>query len=615
MCGIVGYVGPRQAAPILLDGLQRLEYRGYDSAGIAVFQEGHLERRRCVGKLAGLRKAIEESPVTGTVGIGHTRWATHGKPSETNAHPHVDCRRETVVIHNGIVENYLALKEELLARGHVFASETDTEVIPHLVEQYLAEDPQAGFFAAARRALARLKGAHAIVLMGAQEPGAIVAARLGNAGGVVVGLGEGENFVASDVPAILSHTRQMVFLDNRELAVVAADRVRYFTLEGAPLAKAPESVAWDPVAAEKRGYKHFMQKEICEQPRSLTDTLRGRVDFATGDIYLEGLRLTPEELATVDRVAIVACGTAYYAGLIGKYMIEELARLPVEVDYGSEFRYRNPLVNSRALALAITQSGETVDTLAAMQEAKGKGARLVAIVNAIGSQASRLAQGLIYMHAGPEIAVASTKAFTSSLVDLLLLGLHLGTVRGTLNHEQLRTYAQALAELPEKAGQVLADQAIYEELAHRYHRAKDFLFLGRGIQYPVALEGAHKLKEISYIHAEGCPAGEMKHGINALIDENLPVVAVAVRDKVYEKMLSNIEQVRARDGQVIAVASQGDERIADKCDHVIHVPSTAPLLEPVLTTIPLQLLAYHLAVRRGCDVDQPRNLAKSVTVE
>ncbi len=609
MCGIVGYVGSRQATPIVFEGLKRLEYRGYDSAGIAVIQDDQIAIRRDVGRLTNLERLLEARPLIGTIGIGHTRWATHGKPSPGNAHPHVDCTGQVVVIQNGIVENYRSLRQELKAEGHRFASETDTEVIAHLVERYLGQG--ADLETAVRLTLGRIEGAHAIVVMSSREPDRLVAARLGNAGGVTVGLGRGEMFVASDIPAILEHTQRVIHLDSREMAVITAEGARFSSLDGRPLDKEVHIIPWDPVAAARGEFRHFMQKEIYEQAQAIAHTLSGRVDFEQGRVRLEELNLAADQAREVDRVIIVACGTSAYAGQVGKYLIEKLARIPVEVDYGSEFRYREPLVNGRTAVLAISQSGETVDTLAAMEEARARGARLWAIVNVIGSQAARLADGVIYMHAGPEIGVASTKAFTTSLVDLYLLALYLGQARGSVRPELL----EPLLSLPKLAGQVLDNSHEYEELAALFFKREHFLYLGRGIHYPIALEGALKLKEISYIHAEGYPAGEMKHGPIALIDEKMPVVAIAVQDGVYEKMIGQIEQVKAREGTVIAVATQGDEFMRSKADHVIYVPPTSPLLMPVLTVIPLQLFAYHVAVRRGADVDQPRNLAKSVTVE
>jgi glucosamine--fructose-6-phosphate aminotransferase (isomerizing) len=613
MCGIVGYVGSREATSIIVEGLRRLEYRGYDSAGLAVIQNGRIERRREVGKLANLEKKLAENPLSGRIGIGHTRWATHGIPSERNAHPHIDCRGEVVVIHNGIIENFLSLRKELLAEGHTFASETDTETVVHLVEKYMAEG--ADLEKAVRLSLSQIKGANVFVFMTSREPEKLVAARLGNAGGVVVGVGKGEMFVASDMPAILEYTRKMVFLESLQVAVVTKDGARYTTLEGKPLEKEVHVVPWDPVSAAKGNYKHFTQKEIYEQARSITDTIRGRVDFEAGEVRLEGLNLSGEEARRIERMAIVACGTSAYAALVGKFIFEALARVPVEVDYGSEFRYRDPLINERTLVLVITQSGETVDTLAAMEEARRKGAKLLAIVNVIGSQAARYADGVIYMQAGPEIGVASTKAFTASLVDQYLLALYLGKARGNIGSRRMRELLDDLALLPNKVSKVLDNDGDYKALAEEFFKSEDFLYLGRGINYPIALEGALKLKEISYIHAEGYPAGEMKHGPIALIDENMPVVAIAVRDKVYDKMASQIEQVKARGGVVIALATEGDDEITDKADRIIYVPPTPPLLSPVVNVIPLQLFAYYMAVRRGADVDQPRNLAKSVTVE
>jgi glucosamine--fructose-6-phosphate aminotransferase (isomerizing) len=614
MCGIIGYVGDRPTAPLLLEALQRLEYRGYDSAGIAVIQDGELQRRRSAGKLANLALNLERAPLAGSIGIGHTRWATHGKPSEENAHPHLDCAGRIVVIHNGIVENYLSLREELIARGHRFASETDSEVIVHLVEDAYQPGPDA-LLAATRSALCRIRGAHAVVVMSTLEPDRIIAARLGNAGGIVIGQGSGEMFLASDMPAILQYTRDMFFLDSRELAVVTRGGATFFSLDGNPVSKCPQTVAWDPVAAAKGGYKHFMLKEIHEQARSLSDTIAGRVDASAGDVNLLHVHLGPAELARIKKVALVACGTAWHACLVGKYMIETLARLPVEVDYASEFRYRDPLVGPDTLLVAVTQSGETVDTLAALEEGRRKGARLLCVVNVVGSMASRVCDDVLYTHAGPEIGVASTKAFTSQLCALYMLALHLGRRLGVVSQAEGQVLVRQLMDMPDLVGRVLADGGVYEELSARYHDRSDFLYLGRGVQYPIALEGALKLKEISYIHAEGYPAGEMKHGPIALVDELMPVVALMPHDGVYEKMVNQLEQVRARGGRVIAVANDGDALAAAKADHVLYVPHTAPLLQPILTAIPMQLLAYHIAVRRGCDVDQPRNLAKSVTVE
>ena len=614
MCGIVGYVGPRDATPIILEGLKRLEYRGYDSAGLAVVQaDGSIGVRREAGKLSGLVEMVDADPVNGHIGIGHTRWATHGEPSRRNAHPHIGITGEVAAVHNGIIENFLPLRQELEAEGRHFASETDSEVVVHLVEAYMAGG--ADLERAVRQALKQIKGANAFVFVSSREPDKLVAARIGNAGGITVGVGEGEMFIASDIPAILAHTRQMIFIEHRQLAVVTRDGARVTTLDGEPVATEIYTIPWDPVSAAKGQYRHFMQKEIYEQARSITDTIRGRARLETGRVRLESLELTLEEARTLEKIIIVACGTSAYAGRVGKFIIEALARVPVEIDYGSEFRYRDPIINGNTAVLAITQSGETVDTLAAMEEARNKGARLWSIVNVIGSQAMRISDGYILMHTGPEIGVASTKAFTASLVDLYLLGCYLGELRGVLQADELRQRVDDLARLPDLVGRVLEHGDEYDRLANRFHDREHFLYLGRGINYPVALEGALKLKEISYIHAEGYPAGEMKHGPIALIDESMPVVAVAVRDHVYAKMVSQIEQVKARGGIVIALATKGDEEIGSKADYVLTAPPTPTLLSPVVNVIPLQLLAYHLAVRRGCDVDQPRNLAKSVTVE
>ncbi len=616
MCGIVGYIGPREASEVVIGGLQRLEYRGYDSAGVAIFDpEAGLQLRRSVGKLSNLIARVAREPAAGSLGMGHTRWATHGRVTEENAHPHRDASGAVVVIQNGIVENYLELKARLVEAGYSFQSQTDTEVIAHLVGHYYGLT--GSLEAAVRRALGELRGGNAIVALCVHEPDRLVVARLGNAGGVVIGLGQGETFVASDVPAILDHTRDLIFLEDRELAVVTRAGAQISRLDGTPVSRRPVSIPWDPVAAAKGDYKHFMQKEIHEQPRALTDVLRGRIDQDGGLVFLEDLMLDDGALRRVERIYAVACGAAWHAALVAKFMIESLARVRVEVDYASEFRYREPVLGADALLLAFTQSGETVDTLAAMEEARAQGVPSVAIVNAIGSQAARVADGgPLYLHAGPEIGVASTKAFTSMLVAAYLLALRLGQARGTLAAAEVRRHLQALVELPGKAATVIERAVpLCEELAERYHKAGDALFLGRQANYPIALEGALKLKEISYIHAEGYPAGEMKHGPIALIDEAMPVVCIAPRDGIYEKMLSNIEQVRARHGQVIAVGTEGDELLAAKADHVIYVPATLPLLQPVLTAIPLQIFAYAMAVRRGCDVDQPRNLAKSVTVE
>lgn len=614
MCGIVGYVGPRSAADIVLNGLKKLEYRGYDSAGIAtIAKNGHIEIRREVGKLRNLEGLLAESPLAGNIGIGHTRWATHGEPSVRNAHPHIGMNGRVVVVHNGIVENFLPLREEMQAEGIEFLSDTDTEVIVQMVERYL--EAGVGFETAVRETAVQLEGANAIVVMTLDQPDKLICARLGNAGGITLGLGEGEMFIGSDLPAILEHTRQMIFLENKQMGIITQDGYDVTDLQGNPLSPEVTTINWDPVSAAKGEYKHFMQKEIHDQPQALIDTMRGRVNFEKGTITLPEMNLTPELVNRINKIFIVACGTSYYAGLVGKFIIEAIARIPVEVEYGSEFRYYDPIIDEGTAVLAITQSGETADTLVASEQAKAKGATLWSIVNAIGSQSTRISHGIIPMQAGPEIGVASTKAFTTSIVDLFMLACVLGQMRGTLSDQQLRQYVDDLAHLPHQAGQLLEDEALYQKLTNEFHRAQDFLFLGRGINYPIALEGALKLKEISYIHAEGYPAGEMKHGPIALIDETMPVVAIATNDALYEKMVSNMQQAKSRGGKVIAVISDSNSAIEAEADFVIRVPENNPLLQPVLNTFPMQFLSYFIAVRRGCDVDQPRNLAKSVTVE
>ncbi len=618
MCGIVGYIGQRKAVPIVLDGLRRLEYRGYDSAGIAVLEDGgQLAVRRAEGKLRNLEETIRANPVDGAYGIGHTRWATHGRPTEENAHPHRDCTGNIVVVHNGIVENYLALKQQLSKEGHKFVTETDTEIIAHLVEKYYTGNLEE----AVRTAVKQLSGVFALSVISSKDPRKIVAARSGPP--VVVGLGEGEYFVASDVPAILSHTRDMIFLNDGDLAVLTSEGVRLSDFDGQTIKRPVSHILWDPIMAEKGGYKHFMLKEIFEQPRAVRDTMLGRVGQESGRIFLDQMNITEREFREFKAIKIIACGTSWHAALAGKFMIEELARIPVEVDYGSEFRYRDPILSKDVLTVVISQSGETADTLAAQREAKQKGSITLAICNVIGSMATREASGTILTHAGPEIGVASTKAFTCQLTALFILAMHLGQARGALSPEESRRLVQELVRVPGKLEAILDHDAVYDDIVKRLFRANDFLFLGRGIHFPIALEGALKLKEISYIHAEGYPAGEMKHGPNALIDENLPVVVVATRDRDneasclrYEKTMSNIQEVKARSGIVIAIACMGDEEeLRQVADFVLHIPPTSELLLPILEVVPLQLLAYHVAVRRGCDVDQPRNLAKSVTVE
>ena len=617
MCGIVGYIGTHKAVPIILEGLKRLEYRGYDSAGLAVYcDDNTLAVRRAKGKLRNLENAILMNPVDGSFGIGHTRWATHGRPTEENAHPHRDCKGDVVVVHNGIVENYLSLKHLLESEGHVFKTETDTEIIAHLVEKYFTGNLED----AVRTAVKDLTGVFAMAVISSSDPRKIVAARSGPP--VVIGIGDNEYFVASDVPAILSHTRDMFFLADGDMAVLTPDGVRLSDFNGRHVNRQLTHVLWDPIMAEKGGYKHFMLKEIFEQPRAVRDTTLGRVGQETGRIFLDEMDIAPAEFERFKQVKIIACGTSWHAALAGKFMIEKLARTPVEVDYGSEFRYRDPIIAPDTLTVVISQSGETADTLAAQREAKQKGSKTLAICNVVGSMVTREAAGTIYTHAGPEIGVASTKAFTCQLTALFILAMYLGQAKHTLDEPASRCLVQELLRLPGKLETVLSNDAVYEALGRELYHATDFLFLGRGVHFPIALEGALKLKEISYIHAEGYPAGEMKHGPNALIDEKLPVVVIATHDPtseesrlLYEKTLSNIQEVKAREGIVIALANQGDKEVSKLANHVIEIPASSDLLAPILEIVPMQLLAYHIAVRRGCDVDQPRNLAKSVTVE
>ena len=614
MCGIIGYIGEKQVLPILIDGLRRLEYRGYDSAGVAVVRDGEIELRRSAGKLARLEEVLAVNPLEGEYGIGHTRWATHGRPTEENAHPHRDCTGRIVVVHNGIIENYLDLKRQLQKEGHTFVTETDTEIVAHLVERETKDD---GLENAVRRALLYMRGLFALVLISADDPNKIVTVR--NGPPIVVGLGEKEFFVASDIPAILAHTRDVVFMGDEEMAVITPSGVEFTDYSGRAVSKKSTRVVWDPVMAEKAGYKHFMLKEIFEQPMAVKETVLGRASVESGQVFLNEIQIPGQVLRDVERVVILACGTSWHAALVGKFLIETLARVPVDVDYGSEYRYRDPIVSKNTLAVVITQSGETADTLAALREAKKKGAHSVAICNVVGSMATRETDGTVYTHAGPEIGVASTKAFTTQLVALHMLALYMAQIRQTLTPDEIRPHLEALTQLPVLMEQVLKCDAVAEEIAKRFYQRKDFLYLGRGINYPIALEGALKLKEISYIHAEGYPAGEMKHGPIALIDEEMPVVALAPDDAVFEKMIGNIQEAKARGGSVIAVTTEGHEEIKQLLDpaqdYVITVPKSHPLLAPVLMVVPLQLLSYHIAVRRGCDVDQPRNLAKSVTVE
>jgi len=612
MCGIVGYVGDKSAVPIIVEGLKRLEYRGYDSAGIAVLHDGALHVRRAPGRIKALEAILGERPLTGSLGIGHTRWATHGRPSEENAHPHTDCGGTLVVVHNGIIENYLEIKERLLAEGHQFKSETDTEVIAHLIEHHLKATGRLD--RAVKAALSEVAGSYAIGVVSAAAPDRLVAAKQG-AGSVVVGLGQGEMFVASDIPAILSHTRDVVVLEDNEVVVVTADSLELSTLQGEPVRRAPVRISWDPIMAEKGGYRHFMLKEMHEQPRAITDTFRGRIAPETGNVILPDVSLAPDTVRAIERVMLVACGTAFHAAMLGRTMIERLAGIPAEADIGSEFRYRDALVGPETLVVAISQSGETADTLGAVKAARLKGCPILAITNVVGSALAREATGVLYMHAGPEIGVASTKAFSTMIVATYLLGLWLGRQRGAIAAEDVKKRIHDLVEIPRLVEKTLELDGQVAAVARELAGARDFLYLGRGLQFPIALEGALKLKEISYIHAEGYAGGEMKHGPIALIADRLPVVALAPRDGSYERMLGNIEEVLAREGQIIAIVHAGDRTVAAKAQRVIEVPACADLLAPLLTVIPLQLLAYHIAVRLGCDVDQPRNLAKSVTVE
>jgi glucosamine--fructose-6-phosphate aminotransferase (isomerizing) len=618
VCGIVGYIGHKKVVPLILDGLRRLEYRGYDSAGIAVVTaDGKLDIRRASGKLRNLEEAIRERPLEGVYGIGHTRWATHGRPTEENAHPHRDCTGEIVVVHNGIIENYLELKHELVREGHKFVTETDTEVIAHLIEKYFKDQPLED---AVRQTAKRLSGVYALSVLSTRDPNKIVAARLGPPS--VVGLGDNEYFIASDIPALLHHTRKIFFLSDGDFAVITPQGVLVTDIDGHPVVRPPQNISWDPIMAEKGGYKHFMQKEIFEQPRAVRDTILGRISLDTGKAFLDELDISEQEFRNFTNIKIVACGTSWHAGLAGKFMIEQLGKIPVEVDYGSEFRYRDPIIDPHTLVVAISQSGETADTLAAQREASQKGAKILGICNVTGSMLTREANGTLYTHAGPEIGVASTKAFTGQLTALAILALYMGQVRGKLPADASRKLMEELNRIPHKMETILQHDAETEELARQFFRHTDFLYLGRGIHYPIALEGALKLKEISYIHAEGYPAGEMKHGPNALIDENLPVVVIATRDdndaasvQRYEKTVSNLQEVKARDGIVISIVTEGDRMARESSNHIFEIPAAPEIFSPILEIVPLQMLAYHIAVRRGCDVDQPRNLAKSVTVE
>ncbi len=609
MCGIVGYIGKQEATPIILEGLRRLEYRGYDSAGVCVINSGRAEIRRSEGKLVNLDKLLAKAPTNGEIGIGHTRWATHGRPSEKNAHPHQ--AGSVIVVHNGIIENYLELKEKLEGVGRTFRSETDTEVISHVIDEMFKETRN--FEQAVRLALRELRGAYAVCILCERDPQTLIAAKHGSP--MVIGLGDKEYFVASDIPAIISHTREMVFMEDGEMAVFRDGKATFTTVAGEPLVKKPRHINWSPLMAEKGGYKHFMLKEIFEQPRAVRDTVAGRLKEEEGTVFLDGLKLDDEELAQVERIYIVACGTSWHAALVGKFLIEEHCRIPVEVDIASEFRYRNPIVNDKTLVVLISQSGETADTLAALREGKARGAKNIAICNALDSSIARESNGVIYTQAGPEIGVASTKAFTTQLVALYLFTIKLGRTLGTIDRNKGRAMVTSLVRIPVLLDKVLELNPKMEKIARTYMHARDFLYLGRGINYPIALEGALKLKEISYIHAEGYPAGEMKHGPIALIDEHMPVVILTPRSDNYEKVASNMEEVIARGGLVIAVCTEGDEEIRKKARVTIEIPPESEDLTPILISVPMQLLAYHIAVLKGTDVDQPRNLAKSVTVE
>ncbi|HEU4887084.1 MAG TPA: glutamine--fructose-6-phosphate transaminase (isomerizing) [Thermoanaerobaculia bacterium] len=611
MCGIIGYVGTRDVVPVLIGGLKKLEYRGYDSAGVAVVNGNGVDVVRAEGKLSNLEAKLDEHALHGVFGMGHTRWATHGKPNENNAHPHRDCTGNVVVIHNGIIENFLPLKQRLKSQGHEFKSETDTEVVAHLIEEY--RKGGVSFVDAVKKALKELEGHFALVMIAADEPGTIIAAKQGPP--LVIGLGEGENIVASDVAPLLSYTRNIIYLEDGEYAVLDEKKVEVFTPDDQKVDRPPTKILWDAVMAEKEGYRHYMLKEIHEQSRAVRDTFTGRMFEESGEVYFNDLQFTPEEWARVQRIHVVACGTSWHSGLVGKFLLENAGQIPVEVDYGSEYRYRDPIIDENTLVIGITQSGETADTIAGMQEAKRKGAKLITICNVIGSAATRMSDGVIYTNAGPEIGVASTKAFTTQLTALYLLALYIKQLRG-VDKDEIRKGMHELSTIPHKIEHLLKSQEKkIQRLANTFHNAQDFLFLGRGVHYPIALEGALKLKEISYIHAEGYPAGEMKHGPIALIDENMPIVAIATRTAVYEKVVSNLQEVKARDGILIAICDEGDDAMQKMSDHFIEIPTTIEPLQPILAVIPTQLLAYYIALRRGCDVDQPRNLAKSVTVE
>lgn len=608
MCGIIGYVGKEKAVPLLIEGLKRLEYRGYDSAGMAVLEEEGLIFEKCAGKISALKALLQDKEFNSTTGMAHTRWATHGEPTDENAHPHLDCKGNIAVVHNGIIENYRSLRELLIQKGHKFTSDTDTEILAHLIEEYYDGD----LLEATQAALSQVEGTYGIAVICKDNPHQIVAARHGSP--LLIGTGKGENFVASDVAAILRHTNRVVYLEDREVALIDPDSFIISTVDKTEVTPQIQEISWTLDQIEKGGFPHFMLKEIFEQPTTLRNAIRGRLNYEEGTARLNGLNLQYEELHLIDRIILSACGTAWHAALVGEYMIEDAALIPVEVEYASEFRYRSPIVNEGTIVFVISQSGETTDTQAALREAKRKGATVLGICNVVGSTIARETDGGVYIHAGPEIGVASTKAFTSQMMILSLFSLLLARMR-TMSLERGREIIDAIKKIPEQVEQILQNDSQIKSIAEKYYQKNNFLYLGRGFNFPIALEGALKLKEISYIHAEGYPAAEMKHGPIALIDESMPVVVIALKDKVHDKVLSNIAEIKARKGKVIAVATKGDEEIADKVDHVIYIPHTLELLTPILSVIPLQLLAYHMAVMRGCNVDQPRNLAKSVTVE
>ncbi len=618
MCGIIGYVGKRNVLPILMEGLKKLEYRGYDSAGVAVLSQGELKIVRSVGKISSLEAELEKQPLTGNIGVGHSRWATHGKPSEENAHPHTDCHQKLVIVHNGIIENYLSLKKELEEEGHIIKSETDTEIIAHLIEKYLESHRIVPFtrvhlYQAVQKALARVRGSYALGVLYVGEPDVLVAARKESP--LIIGLGKWENFIASDVPAIISSTRRIIHLEDGDIAILSPDGVDIYDQKGKKIERKISEVRWNAEMAEKAGYPHFMLKEIIEQPQAIEETLRGRICPDSGEIILDELNLDVEQIKKIKRIIITGCGTSWHAGLVGEYILEDFCRIPTEVEYASEFRYRDPVVGDDTLIVAISQSGETADTIAAVNEAKSLKANIVSICNVVGSSITRYSNGVIYTHAGPEIGVASTKAFTCQLVVLYLLGLYLGRIKGSISLKEIQDFIMALRRIPHQIRELLNDTAVIEEISEKLYQKTNALYLGRGKGFPVALEGALKLKEVSYIHAEGYPAAEMKHGPIALIDKNMPVFVLAFKGRRYEKILGNVEEVKARGGIVIAIASTGDELIKEKADYTIFIPESIEVLTPLLAIVPLQLLAYHIAVKRGCNVDQPRNLAKSVTVE